>query len=123
MSLANDKLLVYVPIPAPQAWLDKVKARFPDLTIAWVETPVVDGRLLPPDDIPASVWEGVTMVCMYHVPKIEHVSNARFFQLASAGSDFWHRYPKYLDPAVVFSNASGCQPYVPMDIGGIGVRS
>lgn len=109
-SLANDKLLVYVPQPAPQAWLAKVKAQFPGLEIAWVQTPVVDGRLLPPDDVSAEDWEGVTMVCMYHVPKIECVPNVRFFQLASAGSDFWHKYPKYLDPTVVFSNASGCQP-------------
>ncbi|CAM1501823.1 Fc.00g038070.m01.CDS01 [Cosmosporella sp. VM-42] len=110
MSFKNEKLLVYVPAPTPVAWLERVKARFPELTVVWAETPVDNGQLIAPDHLPAEVWDGVTMVCMYHVPKVELVPKARFFQLASAGSDFWHKYPKYLDPEVIFANASGCQP-------------
>ena len=111
MSFKNDKLLVYLPKTAPETWLARMKSRFPELSVVWIETPAINGRLIPPEDVvPSEAWEGVTMVCMYHVPKVELVPHARFFQIASSGNDLWVKYPKFLDPAVIFANASGCQP-------------
>ncbi|KAF7557525.1 hypothetical protein G7046_g6015 [Stylonectria norvegica] len=110
MTFEDDTLLVYLPGPSSPAWLDAVKARFPSLTVRWEQCLVENGVLKSPDHLPAEVWDGVTMMCIYHVPPVERVPHVRFFQLASAGSDLWHGYPKFLDPDVVFANASGCQP-------------
>ncbi|KAJ3522700.1 hypothetical protein NM208_g12748 [Fusarium decemcellulare] len=110
MALKGDVLLVYLPCQAPPAFLEATSSRFPELQVRWFEAPIVDFKLLPPDHLPPEAWEGVTMMCIYHVPKVENVPKVRFFQVASAGLDMWVNYPKYLDPEVLFCNASGCQP-------------
>ncbi|KAM5346806.1 hypothetical protein ACJ41O_009811 [Fusarium nematophilum] len=110
MALKGDVLLIYLPSPAPPSFLDAVRTRFPELEVRWHQTPVENFKLLPPDHLPPEAWEGVTMMCIYHVPRPELIPNVRFFQVASAGLDLWAGHPKYLDPDVIFCNASGCQP-------------
>lgn len=111
MSLKNDILLVYLPSPAPPGFLSSLQSRFPELQVRWHQTPVQNGLFLPPDGfIPDEEWEGVTLVCIYHVPRAELVRGVRFFQVASAGTDAWRGHDSYRDLDVVFSNASGCQP-------------
>lgn len=108
----GDVLLVYLPSQPPPQFLQGVQSKFPNLQVRWVETPVHNGQLLPPDHLTAEQWDGVTMMCIYHVPTPDVIPNVWFFQTASAGTDAWTKHPKYLDPDVIFSNASGCQPYV-----------
>lgn len=113
MAFKGDVLLVYLPNPAPPQFLERVGAKFPHLQLRWIETPVEGGHLLPPSHLTAEQWAGVTMMCIYNVPNPEVIPDVWFFQTASAGTDAWVNHPKYLDPDVIFSNASGCQPCVP----------
>ncbi|KAF7548636.1 hypothetical protein G7Z17_g6944 [Cylindrodendrum hubeiense] len=110
MAFKGDVLLVYLPSQAPPQFLEGVRTKFPHLEVRWIQTPVDKGQLLAPDHLTAEQWAGVTMMCIYHVPKPEVIPDVWFFQAASAGTDTWAKHPKYLDPDVIFSNASGCQP-------------
>ncbi|KAF4978486.1 hypothetical protein FZEAL_5132 [Fusarium zealandicum] len=110
MTLKDDVLLVYLPTPAPQSFLDAVHAKHPELEVRWYEAPVANFQLMGLENLPAGAWDGVTLVCTYHIPDIELVPNVRFFQSASAGLDMWADYPKYLDPDVLVCNSGGCQP-------------
>lgn len=38
--------------------------------------------------------------------------NLRFVHVSSAGTDLWHKHPKFLDKDVVFCTTSGSNSYV-----------
>lgn len=107
----DDILLIYLPTPAPPSFLTTISAKFPSLTVRWIQTPVVQGQLTPPEDVVTpEQWSGATLLCIYHVPDAALIPRVRFVQAASAGMDAWMGHEKFGDGECVFSNASGCQP-------------
>lgn len=103
----NDKLLIHLPAPAPDGWLDKVKQRFPQLTVRWEITYMDGPDVINADALSDEAWEGVTLLCLYPPPSASKMRNVRFVQLGSAGSDRWLNHERYLDPNVIFCSGSG----------------
>lgn len=103
----NDKLLLHMPGPEPEGFLDALKARFPGLNIRWEAARFVDGDVESPDAMSAEAWEGTTMLCAYPPASPANMTNVHFVQLISAGSDRWIGHPAYRDANVRFCSATG----------------
>jgi phosphoglycerate dehydrogenase-like enzyme len=110
MPLTDEKLLIHIHAPPNPGYLDKLRARFPGLTVCWEEAKVVNGLPESADNASAEAWDGVTMLFTYpacaYDDKFERV---RWVQLASAGSDHWKTHGAFRDPGVLFCSASGAQ--------------
>jgi hypothetical protein len=110
MTLQNEKLLVFLPIPPPAGWLEKARERFPGVDIRW-EVVKLDmagkAGMSTVADLPEETREGVTLMCTFLPEAREVMKDVRFVQLASAGSDLWAKHPVFLDPDVQFCTGSG----------------
>lgn len=107
MTLQNEKLLVFLPIPPPQGWLERTRERLPGVEIRWEVARLESTGLSSVADLPQDVLEGVTMMCTFPPPPPEVMKHVKFVQLASAGWDLWVKHPVFLDPEVKFCNGSG----------------
>ncbi|KAL5606371.1 hypothetical protein BROUX41_002788 [Berkeleyomyces rouxiae] len=108
--LSNDVLLLLLPAPLPQGWIERLESKYPGFQVRFEH--IQNDNLTPRamSEIPAESWAGVTMLVTYAPPPPKLVSNVRFVQLLSAGSDQWKGHPLYENKDVVFCNASGVQP-------------
>lgn len=110
-SLSSDKILLLVAAPPKQDWISRIESRYPGIEIRWVDC-TSSGALTTPDEIPAALWEDITIYSSWLTPRAELIPNVRFVQLSSAGADRWLDHALYLNPDVVFCSANGVHPYV-----------
>lgn len=112
--LAGDVLLVFVPTPEaglswPDAgWIAATEARHPGLHIRWPphEDPAT-GKPRAPEELPADVWEGVTLLCSSWAPPARLIPNVRFIQAPSAGADRWLQHESFKDARVTLCTGNG----------------
>jgi hypothetical protein len=108
--LQNDVLLIFIPYYITVEWLNRVRTINPHLEIRWVNSMNPDRSVAHAENLPAELWDGVTMLCTYRPPPAELTSKVRFVQLTSAGSDLWAEKELYKNSQVVFCNSSGIHP-------------
>lgn len=113
-SLAADVLLIFLPTPddgrvwPDPAWIAATEARYPGLRVRWLrrEDPET-GLPREIDQLPADVWDGVTLLCSSWPPSAHLIPGVRFVQVPSAGLDRWIRHEAYLNPAVAVCTGNG----------------
>ncbi len=109
--VSEDTILIMVPRdPMPEV-IDRLKAKFPGVKIRWQNTKVKEG-LMRTEDMPPAIFDGVTIVLAYQIPKPPLLPKLRFVQLSAAGSDQCADNPYYKDPNITFCTANGAHPYV-----------
>ncbi|KAL8406861.1 hypothetical protein RB596_005372 [Gaeumannomyces avenae] len=110
LSLEGEVLLVCIPTEPKLEWVTAMEERYPGLEIRWVDrdwyldTNVFASGTL---NLPAGLYDGVTMVMSFLPPKPEDMKRVRFVQLTSAGADRWVTHDVYRDPNVIFCTANG----------------
>jgi hypothetical protein len=118
--LSNDVLVIVVPFPPNQKWMDHLQAVHPGLTVRWV----TQGHKNPPDPLPVELFDGVTLLCTRLCQPAELLQNVRYVQAISAGADRWITHELYQKPDVVLCTANGAHAYavflVPFPITGTG---
>jgi hypothetical protein len=110
LAFEGQVLLVCIPTDPKPEWVAAAEARHPGLEVRWVDrrwyadtNVFASGGL----DLPASPYDGVTMLMSFLPPKPEDMKRVRFVQLTSAGADRWVAHDKYKDPDVMFCTANG----------------
>jgi hypothetical protein len=107
--LSNDVVLIVVPAQANQEWIDRVKAKYPGITVRWEYLAI--GGPKTTEDLPADIWDGVTIYSGFVTGPSAGMDKVRFIQLPSAGADRWLDHHLYKNrPDVVFSTANGVHP-------------
>jgi len=76
-----------MPCDRSNDFIHRVTDNYPGISVRWFNVAASDGKLIGCDDIPVEVWEGVTMLCTYQLPKAELLPGLKFAQLTSACSD------------------------------------
>lgn len=104
----RDVLLLFLPKDSPEAWLDTMARNHPNVEVRWGNPR--DYRA--PEDLPAEMWDGVTVYCSFRPPPARLMKTVRFVQLTSAGADLWVNHPIYQKPEVEFCTSNGIHPYV-----------
>ncbi|KIW47949.1 uncharacterized protein PV06_00597 [Exophiala oligosperma] len=105
--LAQDTILILVPAEPRQEVIDSLQSRYPGVKIHWR---TVYGTPITVEDIPKTIWDTVTILWGFQIPKDAVTPNLRFVQLSSAGADHWASNPHYQDPNVVFCTSNGAHP-------------
>ncbi|KAI5861934.1 hypothetical protein GGS23DRAFT_119731 [Durotheca rogersii] len=105
--LANDVLLVFTPVAEQTEWIKRVTNRFEGLRVRWVNSLKADGTILTAREVPAEVWDGVTILTTFVPPPEDLVAKVRLIQVSSAGTDRWTNHPKYLDENTIFCTSNG----------------
>lgn len=106
-STLSDKLLLYFPEDPHEDWISRVKSAHPGLQIEWHRSITAEGVRVPFEDLPADVWEGLTMFCGFPAPPANLLRSLRFVQLTSAGADKWVQHDSYKDEKVMFCTSNG----------------
>ncbi|KAL8375840.1 hypothetical protein RB595_007116 [Gaeumannomyces hyphopodioides] len=110
LPLEGEVLLVCIPTEPKLEWVAAMEERYPGLEVRWVDrnwyldTNVFASGTL---NLPAGLYDGVTMVMSFLPPKPEDMKRVRFVQLTSAGADRWVTHDVYRDPNVMFCTANG----------------
>ncbi|KAK3492063.1 uncharacterized protein B0T23DRAFT_441418 [Neurospora hispaniola] len=105
----NDILMLHVPLPPDQAWIDRLENKYPGFKVRWVHRSWQDyGK--DDESTAAEGYEGVTMLCSFYPHKAELLPKLKWVQLTSAGADPWLQHPLYLNKEIVFCTANGCHP-------------
>lgn len=110
LALEGEVLLVCIPTEPKLEWVAAMEERYPGLKVRWVDrswyadTNVFASGTL---NLPARLYDGVTMVMSFLPPKPEDMKRVRFVQLTSAGADRWVTHKVYKDPNVMFCTANG----------------
>ncbi|CAK7230079.1 hypothetical protein SCUCBS95973_007452 [Sporothrix curviconia] len=120
---ASDTILLFLPDRTcpDAAWIAKTEAAYPGLTVRSI--PQADpetGKLRDVDDLPAAVWEGVTIFVSLWPPRTTaatvdgktvaattSLANLRFVQVPSAGADRWIVHETFARPGVTISTGNG----------------
>jgi hypothetical protein len=105
---ANEVLLITVPAPPNESWIAHLETKYPGLKVRWF-TRV---NRIPPDPLPAELYDGVTLLCTLLPHPIELVPKVRYVQLISAGADRWIQHELYKKQDVIFCTANGAHAYV-----------
>jgi phosphoglycerate dehydrogenase-like enzyme len=106
--IQDDVLLIFLPIPPEENWVDSITSRYSGLTVRWEsrnDPTTGDERTI--ESLPAEVWEGVTILMCFRPPPAQLMPNVRFVQLTSAGVDRWMNHERYKDEKCAFATASG----------------
>jgi hypothetical protein len=106
--LSNDVLLVSVPTPPNETWMEHLRASHPGLTVRWF----TQSYTYPPAPVPEEVYEGVTLLVTFWPHPAESLPNVRYIQLLSAGADRWITHDLYKNPKITFCTANGAHSYV-----------
>ncbi|KAK3901227.1 hypothetical protein C8A05DRAFT_45077 [Staphylotrichum tortipilum] len=101
--LSNDVLLIAVPFPPNQQWMDELKTVYPGLEVRWV----IQVNKNPPDPLPAELFDRVTLLCTLLCQPAELLQNVRYVQVISAGADRWITHELYQKKDVVICTANG----------------
>ena len=129
----NDTLLIFLPDrTAPDAaWIARIEAAYPGLTVRFVsQADPVTGTVRDVNQLPAEVWEGVTLLVSHWPPKtvetkvisygVETTLRAtttlpdlRFVQVPSAGADRWIGHETFKRPGVTIATGNGTHACVP----------
>lgn len=102
--LIQDTIIVQFPGDPRQKVIADLEAKFPGLKVHWQN--VVSGSEL----LPQEVWDNVTILWTFDIPKVTSLPKLRFVQMLSAGADHWAETPFYKDPNVIFCTANGAHP-------------
>lgn len=105
-----DILLLLLPCDPYDDFIRTVKDDHPGISVRWFNVAAPGGGLFSCDDVPTEVWEGVTMLCTYLLPRPELVPCLQFVQLTSAGSDQCVGNGIFEDPNIIFCSANGIHP-------------
>ncbi|KAI0592885.1 D-isomer specific 2-hydroxyacid dehydrogenase [Biscogniauxia sp. FL1348] len=106
--LSKDILLIFLPGDPQTEWTERIKSQHPGLEVRWFNAQKENGTFAKSDEIPSSVWDGVTLLAAFTYPlPADLLPNLRFIQLISAGVDKWPGHPTYQDEKVVFCTANG----------------
>ncbi len=106
--LAEDILLVFLPVPEDTAFTAALEARYPGLRVRWEpHTDSVTGQTRAVQDLPPSAWDGVSLLMSVMPPPAQLMARVRFVQMPSAGADRWLSHEKFHDEGVVFCSANG----------------
>ncbi|EXJ88353.1 hypothetical protein A1O1_05283 [Capronia coronata CBS 617.96] len=107
--LSQDTILVLMPCDPIKDFTDRLEAKFPGVTIRWQNTKVASGLLMT-KDMPAELFDGVTIVCAFQIPDASLVPKLRFVQLTSAGADQCAENAHYKNPDIPFCTSNGAHP-------------
>src|SRR5690349_12820264 len=109
-SFSAEVLLLLMPDDPASDFIQRVTDNYPGISVRWFNVATSDGKLTGCDDIPVEVWEGVTMLCTYQLPKAELLPRLKFVQLTSAGSDQCDGNRLFEDSDIIFCSANGVHP-------------
>ncbi|CAK7231577.1 hypothetical protein SEUCBS140593_007972 [Sporothrix eucalyptigena] len=120
---ASDTILLFLPdrTSPDAAWIAKTEAAYPGVTIRNIPQPDPEtGKLRDINDLPESVWEGVTILVSLWPPRTTETTvddkvvspkttlpDLRFVQVPSAGADRWIVHETYKRPHVTISTGNG----------------
>ncbi len=105
--LSKDKLLMFLADEPQIEWKAKIEARYPGLEVRWAKS-YANGARVPPESYGSELWEGITlMCCWWFPPPAELMTDIKFVQLTSAGTDPWVEHAVFLNPEVTFCNGRG----------------
>lgn len=102
-------LLFILPLPEPKDSIAKLKRRFPDYEIAYVQTSSAPG-LAPAAlaEVPENLWQNVTvLVSLFAFPQPAQAPRLSLVHLISAGSNQIQKQPLYTDTDVIITTSSG----------------
>lgn len=108
-TLKGHKLLIVTAVGAPAAYLENLKATFPDLEI---DTHILSGRFLNKpqevEQVPPEKWKDVTILVTFNVlPTPEQAPKLEYVQLFSAGVNHITKLPIFTDTDIDFCTANG----------------
>lgn len=107
--LSKDVVLVVVPSEPKTEWIERIKAKYPGIEVRWANLPI--GGPKTTEDLPANLWDDVTIYSGFVTGPSAQMDKVRFVQLPSAGADRWLDHDLYRNrPDVVFSTANGVHP-------------
>ncbi|KAI2623058.1 hypothetical protein GGS26DRAFT_237178 [Hypomontagnella submonticulosa] len=106
-TLSNDILLVFIPFAEKPEWVERIIKRFTGLRIRWVNSIRENRTIVRADELPAEVWDGVTLLSTFMPPAAELIHKVRYIQLTSAGVDRWPGHAKYQDENAIFCTSNG----------------
>ena len=96
--VAAEVLLLLLPCERSEDLIRRVADNCPGISVRWYNVSSSDGNFISFDDVPADVWEGVTMLCSSQLPRAELLPYLKLVQLTSAGSDQCSGNPLLDDP-------------------------
>lgn len=109
-TLKGHKLLILSPYPASQAYIDGLRAKFPDLKIVTDTKHFADSD--PHGGDLDKEWKDVTVLNTGStIPDVGQAPKLEFVQLVSAGANHIVNRPLYKDTDVAFCTANGVHGY------------
>ncbi len=103
----EDLVLMSVPYEPNKEVINALETKFPGLKVYWHNGKEGGVKV---EDIPAEVWENVTILWTFEIPRDAVLPKLRFVQLNSAGADHWAESPYYLNPDINFCTSNGAHP-------------
>jgi phosphoglycerate dehydrogenase-like enzyme len=105
----KDYLLFTVPEPEPTEVISKLRKRFPQIEIKWLEVPFSFSPKLIEDSYDKELFKDATILCTFAgLPKHQSdAPNLQVLQLLSAGSNHIQDHWIYTDSDVQICTASG----------------
>lgn len=108
---ASGLLLAVLPFPEPKDITSKLRSRFPDLQITWVNISIPDSQnpSAVAAAVPSHVWHKATVLITFtgFPPKVSDAPNLELVHLVSAGSNQLQGQPLWTDSDVTITTSSG----------------